>query len=90
MKLQIVEYKRGQIIGCSQDIVWFIQAKEHAGDKWKIMYWDDDYKMPCECEAYISCGAYYTLALAENAFNKIVDYKTKYQPKVIKEVEIDD
>jgi hypothetical protein len=27
--------------------------------------------------------------LAENAFNKIVEYKTKYQPKVIKEVEID-
>ena len=76
MKLQIVEYNRGQIIGCSQDTVWFIQAKNHIGDKWKIMYWDNDYKMPCECEAYISCGAYYTLALAENAFNKIVEYKS--------------
>ena len=55
MKLQIVEYNRGKIIGCSQDTVWFIQAKNHLGDKWKIMYWDNDYKMPCECEAYISC-----------------------------------
>ena len=90
MKLQIVEYNRGKIIGCSQDTVWFIKAKNHNGDKWKIMYWDNDYKMPCKCGSYISCGAYYTLALAENAFNKIVEYKTKYQPKVIKEVEIDE
>lgn len=89
MKLQIVEYNRGKIIGCSQDTIWFIQAKEHIDDKWKIMFWDNDYKMPGESECYLSCCAYYTLALAENAFNKIIEYKTKYQPKVIKEVDIE-
>ena len=89
MKLQIVEYNQGKRIGCSQDTVWFIQEKEHTGDKWKMVYWDNDYKMPGESECYFSCCAYYTLALAENAFNKIIEYKTKYEPKVIKEVEID-
>ena len=47
------------------------------------------YKMPGECEDYLSCCVYSTLALAENTFNKIVEYKTKYQPKVIKEVDIE-
>ena len=90
MKLQIVEYNQGKRIGCSQDTVWFIRAKEHNGDRWKKLYWDNDYKVPVKVKDYLSCCAYYTLALAENAFNKIVEYKTKYQPKVIKEVEIDE
>ena len=90
MKLQIVEYNQGKRIGCSQNTVLFIQAKEHPGDKWKMMYWDNDYKMPGESECYLSCCAYYTLALAENAFNKIIEYNTKYQPKVIKEAVIDE
>ena len=89
MKLQIVEYNHGKIIGCSQDTVWFIQAKEQPDDKWKMMYWDNDYKMPGESECYLSCCAYHTLALAENAFNKIVKYKTKYKLKVIKETDIE-
>ena len=90
MKLQIVECKQGKRIGCSQETVWFIQAKDHIDDKWKIMFWDNDYKMPGECDCCLSCIAYYTLELAENAFNKIIEYNTKYQPKVIKEVEIDE
>ena len=94
MKFKLVEYPYGKEIGLKQDKVWFIQGTDDNKTwnfyRWgkvspAIVYEKESYRCP-------PMSAYLSIEVANEAFDKIIDYYKKQideKPiRTLREVEI--
>ena len=92
MKLRLVHYDNGKVLGCSQDDVWFIIfTPERCSIKnpARFVNWDSQRKMPAEYTAVASPAAYTSVFDADNDFHKLENYyRNNGGFRTIKEIEI--